>query len=167
MTIVIAPAAEAHFEGMRRVLDTVARERRFLVFLQAPPAEETFAYYRNILAKDLCQFVSLDDDTVVGWCDILPGHGEARAHVGTLGIALVPGARHRGIGAMLMAAAIAKAWAKGLRRIELTVRADNANAKALYERFGFAVECIQRRSFCVDDEFFDAYAMALMRPDHD
>lgn len=62
-----------------------------------------------------------------------------------------------------MEAAISKAWAKGLFRIELTVRTDNVTAKALYERFGFAVEGINRRAFRVDGEFFDTYAMALLR----
>jgi putative acetyltransferase len=62
-----------------------------------------------------------------------------------------------------MDAAISKAWAKGLSRIELTVRTDNANAKALYERFGFVVEGINRRAFLVDGEFFDTCTMALVR----
>jgi ribosomal protein S18 acetylase RimI-like enzyme len=163
MSLAIVPIAEAYFEGMREVLDTVAREKRYLVFLQAPPAEEVFAFYRNILTNDLCQVTALQDDVVVGWCDVLPTHGEARAHVGTLGIALLPRARRCGIGAKLMEAAMAKAWAKGLSRIELTVRTDNTNAKVLYERFGFTVEDINRRAFLVDREFFDAYAMALIR----
>lgn len=55
------------------------------------------------------------------------------------------------------------AWAKGLSRIELTVRTDNANAKALYGRFGFVVEGINRRAFLVDSEFFDTCTMALVR----
>ena len=159
---IVAPAAP-YFAGMRHVLDTVAREKRYLAFLQAPPEEEVFAFYRNILAKDLCQVVALEDGVVVGWCDVLPTHGEARAHVGTLGIALVPAARHRGIGAKLMEAAISKAAAKGLSRIELTVRTDNTNAKALYDRFGFVVEGVNRKAFCIDGEFFDTYAMARVR----
>lgn len=163
MNLVIAPASESYFEGMLHVLDTVAREKRFLAFLQAPPIEETFAFYRNIVANDLCQVIAIEDGVVVGWCDVLPTHGEARAHVGTLGIALLPHVRHRGIGAKLMEAAIAQAWAKGLARIELTVRTDNANAKALYERFGFVVEGTLRHAFLVDGEFFDSYAMALLR----
>lgn len=163
MNLAIVPAAESYFEGMRRVLDTVAREKRYLAFLQAPSTEETFEFYRNILANDLCQVIALQDGVVIGWCDVLPVHGEARAHVGTLGIALLPSARHCGIGAKLMEAAISKAWAKGLSRIELTVRTDNANAKALYERFGFTVEGINRRAFLVDGRFFDTYAMALVR----
>lgn len=163
VSLAIVPAAEPYFEGMRHVLDTVAREKRYLAFLQAPPAEETFAFYRNILVNGHCQFIAVQDGVVVGWCDVLPTHGEARAHVGTLGIAVLPEVRHRGIGTKLMEAAISRAWAKGLSRIELTVRTDNPNAKALYERCGFAVEGINRRAFLVDGEYFDTCFMALVR----
>lgn len=163
MNLAIIPTAEPYFEGLRQALDTVAREKQYLAFLQAPPAEEAFAFFRNIVTNNLCQVVALEEGIVVGWCDVLPTHGEARAHVGTLGIGLLPHARHRGIGSRLMEAAISRAWANGFSRIELTVRTDNENAKALYERFGFIVEGIQRRAMRVDGEFFDAYAMALVR----
>lgn len=162
MSVTIVSPAECYFEGMRRVLDIVAREKKYLAFLQAPPVDETYAFYRNILAKDLCQVIAVQDGEVVGWCDVLPTHGEARTHVGTLGIAVLPPHRHRGIGGMLIAAAIAEAWQKGLRRIELTVRSDNTDARRLYEKFGFAVEGINRRAFLVDGEFFDTYSMALL-----
>lgn len=163
MSIAIVSPAECYFEGMRQVLDIVAQEERYLAFLQAPPVEETYAFYRNILAKDLCQVIAVQDSTVVGWCDIVPTHGEARAHVGTLGIAVLPSLRHLGIGKILIEAAIARAWEKGLHRIELTARTDNTNAKLLYEKFGFSVEGISRNAFLVDGEFFDVYSMALLR----
>lgn len=163
MDLAIVPIAESHFESLRQALDVVAREKRYLAFLKAPPADEVFAFFRNIVANNLCQIVAVEEGVVVGWCDVLPTHGEARAHVGTLGIGLLPHARHRGIGAKLMETTIARAWEYGFSRIELTVRTDNKNAKALYERFGFTVEGIQRRAMCVDGEFFDAYAMALVR----
>lgn len=162
MSITIAPTAESHFEGLRQALDIVAREKRYLAFLKAPPPEEAFAFYRNIVANDLCQFVALQGEVVVGWCDILPTHGEARAHVGTLGIALLPQARHCGIGEKLMEAAIAKARKKGFSRIELTVRTDNANAKRLYERFSFVTEGVNRHAFLVDNQFYDTFTMALV-----
>ena len=163
MNAAIVPLAESHFEGLRRALDVVAREGRYLAFLQAPPPEQAFAFFRNIFANDLCQYVALVDGEVAGWCDILPTHGEARAHVGILGIGLVPSARHRGLGAALMQATLAKAWSKGLSRIELTVRTDNLNAKALYERMGFKTEGLNRRAFLVDGAFYDTYSMALLR----
>src|SRR6185369_15649061 len=143
----IAPLTEELFEELRRVL-------------------EAFAYYRGILARGSPHFVALSSRRVVGWCDVLPTHGEARAHVGTLGIGLVREARGLGIGTALMKAAVERSWAKGLSRIELTVRADNLAAKALYEKMGFRVEGTNRLAFCVDGEFFDTLFMALLH-DHE
>lgn len=163
MSLAIVPTAECHFEGLRLALDAVARERRYLAITAAPPREEALAFYRNIVANDLCQFVAVQDGIVIGWCDILPIRGEACTHIGVLGMGLVSHARHLGIGTRLLDATISKAWAKGLSRIALTVRADNANAKALYERFGFVSEGLLRRAFRIDGEFFDCYAMALLR----
>ena len=62
-----------------------------------------------------------------------------------------------------MAAAIEKSWAKGLTRLELTVREDNLNAKALYERFGFEHEGIRRRGSLIAGVYQDVFAMALLR----
>ncbi|MBX7228963.1 MAG: GNAT family N-acetyltransferase [Burkholderiaceae bacterium] len=162
MSYSVVPVAEVHLEGLHHALDVVARERRYLAFTQAPALETSLAFYRNIIAGDLCQFVALEGRTVVGWCDILPTHGEARSHVGHLGIGLIPTARHKGLGARLLEATIAKAHTKGLTRIELAVRTDNTNAKALYMRFGFLVEAVQQRSVRIDGEYHDVYAMALL-----
>lgn len=164
MTLSIEPVAEAHFQGVRAALDAVAREKRFLAFTQAPSEEEAFAFYRSVIAGAGCQLVALVDGQVVGWCDILPTHGEARSHVATLGIGLIPSARGRGIGAKLMQATIAAAWSRGFTRIELTVRADNTNAKALYERFGFETEGFMRHAFRIDGRYHDSYCMALLQP---
>jgi len=163
MSLLILPVAEPHFEGLRAALDTVAREKKYLVFTQAPPREAAFDFYRSVIANGDCMCVALWDEQVVGWCDVLPVRGEARAHVGTLGIGLLPAFRRRGIGALLLKAAIAGAWDRGLTRIELTVRAGNANAKALYERLGFATEGLMRHATCVDGHCEDSHAMALLR----
>lgn len=164
MTLSIEPVAEAHFQGVRAALDAVAREKRFLAFTQAPSEEEAFAFYRSVIAGAGCQLVALVDGQVVGWCDTLPTYGEARSHVATLGIGLIPSARGRGIGAKLMQATIAAAWSRGFTRIELTVRADNTNAKALYERFGFETEGFMRHAFRIDGHYHDSYCMALLQP---
>jgi ribosomal protein S18 acetylase RimI-like enzyme len=162
MNLSIAPLSESQFEQLREVLDTVARERRYLALLQAPPPERSFAFYRSLLAEGQCH-VALDGTRVVGWCDIQPAFGETRRHTGTLGMGLLPECRHRGVGSRLLAAAIATAWSRGLSRIELTVREDNLNAKALYERLGFQHEGIKRQSMRVDGRFYDCHAMALLR----
>src|SRR6188508_2427883 len=128
----IEPLAERHFQGLRRALDVVAREKQYLSFTQAPAPEPAYTFYRYIVENRLCHFVAVAGDAVVGWCDVLPTHGETRAHVGTLGIGVVPAARGRGIGPRLLRTAIDSAWARGFTRIELTVRQDNPRACALY-----------------------------------
>jgi putative acetyltransferase len=163
MSAHVAPLREEHFADLREVFDAVARENRYLSFLQAPPLEDAIAYYRSSIERDCPHFVALAEDRVVGWCDVSPGRGESRAHMGILGVGLLPEFRGCGIGATLMTSAIGRAWEKGLTRIELTVRTDNVRAKRLYERFGFEVEGIQRRAFRVDGQYFDSFFMALLR----
>ena len=162
MTIFIAPLSESHFGQLRAVLDTVAKERRYLVLFEAPPPEQAFAFYRSLIAQGQCH-VALEGESAVGWCDIQPVFGEARKHIGTLGMGLHPEFRHRGIGAQLLTAAISTAWSRGLSRIELTVREDNLNAKALYERMGFESEGVKRKSMFVGTRYFDCHSMALLR----
>lgn len=63
-----------------------------------------------------------------------------------LTLAVAPGARRRGLGAALLAAAAAAAAARGARSIHLEVAEDNAAARALYARAGFA-ETGRRRGY--------------------
>ena len=43
----IVPIAQDHVESFHRALDIVARERRYLAFLEAPPIESTRAFILN------------------------------------------------------------------------------------------------------------------------
>jgi putative acetyltransferase len=163
MTHSVVATEERHFESLHRALDIVAREKKYLALTQAPPLEKSVAFYRSVLANDFPHFVALHGEKVLGWCDVSPVFGHSRAHIGILGIALLPEARGRGLGAALLQAAIDKSWSRGLTRIELAVRADNPNAKALYERFGFEHEGLVRRASLIDGVYHDAHAMALLR----
>ena len=93
--------------------------------------DEALALLQNIVDHDHPQFVALLDERVVGRCDMLPAFGDVRRHLSVLGIGLAPEARHRNLGALLMRATVAKAWDQGLTRIELTLRTDNHNARAV------------------------------------
>lgn len=159
----VAPLREEHFPGLHAAFDAVAREKLYLAFLQAPPLEEAFAFYRSILERDCPHFVALAEGRIVGWCDVLPGRGESRAHVGILGVALLPEFRGCGVGAALMTSAIGRAWEKGLTRIELSVRTDNLRAIKLYERLGFEVEGSHHRASRVNGQYLDKLSMALLR----
>jgi ribosomal protein S18 acetylase RimI-like enzyme len=162
MTFHIVPIAEEHIEGFRAVLDSVSRERRYLAFLEAPPLEEVQGFVRRNILKGYPQCVALIDQEVVGWCDILPIDRPTRAHSGVLGIGVLAQHRGRGIGTALIRETLGKARTRGLTRIELTVREHNDGAIALYKRFGFEIEGLQRNAVRVDGEYEDLTFMGLL-----
>ena len=160
----ILPIAEKHIPGFHASVDIVAREKKFLTFLEAPPLEETIKFVLANIEQKNPQFVVMSSGKVVGWCDVLRNRTRAvYSHCGTLGIGLLPEFRGRGIGRPLMQMTIDAAWQCGMTRIELTVREHNANAIALYKRLGFEIEGVQRNAVCIDGQYQNVYAMALIK----
>jgi ribosomal protein S18 acetylase RimI-like enzyme len=160
----IVPIAEEHIPGFHAAVDVVAREKRFLAFLEAPPVEETRKFVLSNIVEDSPQFVVLSDGNVVGWCDVIRNTKRpVYSHCGTLGIGLLPEFRGRGIGRQLMQTTIDAAWRSGITRIDLTVREHNANAIALYKKLGFQIEGLQRNAVRIDGQYQNVYAMALVR----
>ena len=86
LDIRVVPIAEQHIEGFHQCLDSVARERRYLGFLEAPPLESTRQFVQSNIASGVPQFVALDGERVVGWCDISPSRRQGFAHCGELGM---------------------------------------------------------------------------------
>ena len=158
----VVPTERRHIAGFRDVLDSVARERRFLAFLEAPSAAQMRRFVLNNLRNGCPQFVAVEDDRVLGWCDIVPKRHVTLRHVGALGMGIAAPHRSRGIGKVLLQSTIDAATARGISRIELLVRADNEHAIALYRRFGFETEGTCRRYLRVDGAWFDALLMARL-----
>jgi len=83
------------------------------------------------------------------------------AHVlGIVGLAVTPGARRRGVGSALLAAAEQLARARGARKLSLRVLGTNEAARCLYERLGFECEGIQRGEFLIGGRLVDELLMA-------
>jgi RimJ/RimL family protein N-acetyltransferase len=143
-------------------LDCVARERRYLAMLEAPPLKEVRAFVLQNIETGVPQMVAVEAREVVGWCDVLPKPRPALRHSGVLGLGIVAAHRGRGIGPRLLEATLQAAWQAGLTRVELTVRVDNERARRLYERFGFAIEGLCKRHMRIDGEYHDSYLMALL-----
>ena len=160
----IVPIAEEHIPGFRAAVDVVARETKYLAFLEAPPLEDVTRFVRDNMERGYPQFVVLSAGTVVGWCDVIPNRTRViYSHCGSLGIGLLPEFRGKGIGRQLMQRAIEAAFAFGLTRIELAVRERNANAIALYKSLGFEVEGLHRNAVCIEGQYENLYSMALLR----
>jgi putative acetyltransferase len=158
----VVPITSALAAGFRDCLDAVAREKRFLAQVEAPPLERVQQFVADGLEKDAVQFVALDGERVVGWADIFPDWAPALAHRGHLGMGVLPEYRGRGLGTRLLAACIAKATAQGLTRIELETRTDNTAALGLYRKSGFIEEGRKRRGMRIDGTYFDTIAMARL-----
>jgi RimJ/RimL family protein N-acetyltransferase len=164
MTYQIVPITEEHISGFRAAVDAVARERRYLAFLEAPPLENVTRFVLDNIEHGYPQFVVVSADIVVGWCDVLPNRTRViYSHCGTLGVGLLPDFRGKGIGRKLMGQTIDAAFAFGLTRIELTVREENVNAIALYKSLGFEIEGLHRNAVRIEGQYENLYSMALLR----
>ena len=163
MSVEIVPIERRHIAGFREVLDGVARERRWLALLEAPPLSRVRRYVQNGLRNGMAQFVAVDDRRVVGWCDVSPKTHATLRHSGVLGMGVAASHRGQGVGSALLRATLEAALARGITRIELIVRADNLAATKLYERHGFELEGRLRDYLVVDGQGYDALQMARLQ----
>jgi RimJ/RimL family protein N-acetyltransferase len=100
---------------------------------------------------------------IIGILSCHGGKRRATRHAVTIGMSIRKNWCDRGIGTEMMQAAIA--WAKGtgvVRRIELSVYADNSRAISLYRKFGFIEEGKQRSAILRDGILIDTLIMALL-----
>lgn len=158
----IVPMAEAHIESFHRALDTVACERRYLAFLEAPPLPSTRDFVLGMMAKRNPQFVAVVKDEVVGWCDISRHERPIHTHRGALGMGIIPAYRDRGLGRLLIETTLEEARRQGFVRIELSAHADNTRAIALYRKVGFVQEGVERDAICIDRRYGDTISMAII-----
>lgn len=73
-------------EGFRACLDSVARERKYLAQVEAPPPEKVREFVARSVDQDAAQYVAVVDEKIVGWCDVFAHWAYALKHVGTLGM---------------------------------------------------------------------------------
>jgi RimJ/RimL family protein N-acetyltransferase len=156
----VRAGALTDIEGAWHCVGVVARERAYIGFLEPPPLEQSRTFWTAQIENGHPFLVADDGTTVVGWCDVVPVPRPIFAHVGTLGMGLLPAYRGRGLGTALMTAALEASRACGLERVELGVFADNERAQRLYARMGFVVEGVQAKRAKIDGRYRDEILMA-------
>lgn len=157
----IIPIEEKHIKQFNEAVGIVAREKKYLAFLDSPSLNSTINFVTENIAKDYPHFVVIANNKVVGWCDIIPKYVGASSHIGVLGVGLLPEFRGKKIGTELIKKALEKAKKKNLTRIELDVRVENENAIALYKKLGFETEGTLRKTIKINDTYSDTLIMAL------
>ena len=108
--------------------------------------------------------VAVIEGRIVGSIGLHRDRPHRRSHVASLGMAVHDAYAGCGAGTALLAAMIdlADNWLN-LKRLELSVYADNVRAIALYERFGFEREGLRRSYAWRDGAYVDSLAMARLR----
>jgi ribosomal protein S18 acetylase RimI-like enzyme len=158
--IQIIPIQKGHIKGFWRALDTVAREEMYLLLLKAPPIKKVRCFVLLNIKNKFTQYVVLDGDRIVGWCDIRPqGHLTTR-HIGILAMGLLPEYRGRGIGAQLLKKCLGNAKKRGVEIVHLGVYASNKAAIRLYKEFGFSFEGLRKRARKHKGKYQDMFLMA-------
>lgn len=129
----------SHDDEAGRSLDEVAARI-------APAADGSMRVFGVFEAGALAGFVAL----------IHPQRKKLRHGAELAGMYVAPEFRRRGLGAALLRAVIAHARSiDGLRQLELSVNATNAEAKALYRAAGFATWGVQPQALRIDGTFHD------------
>lgn len=160
--ILIRPMTMDDAVDFNRVVGIVAREGRYLRFLDVPPMETTIQFLRDSLAAGNPHMAAVSESRLVGWCDICRHTFEIEAHIGTLGMGLLPAFRDKGVGKVLLDAALDAANRVDFQRIELTVFSDNYRAIALYETRGFVREGLMKAGARFGDRYRDVVTMARL-----
>lgn len=150
-------------DGFRACLDSVARERKYLAQVEAPPLEKVREFVAQSVENDAAQYVAVVGENVVGWCDVFAHWAYALKHVGTLGMGVQAEFRGQGLGRALLLKTLEHALKNEIYRVTLEAREDNVRAIRLYERVGFKHEGRAACALRFEGRFYTGITMALLQ----
>jgi len=153
-TIVIEKATPAFVESFCKTVGMVAKERKFLGNTVGFPLESTKQYIQKIVSHNYAQYYAIEEDEIIGWCDIIPKSNEGMKHVGILGLGILNEYRGNGIGTELLKITLEHARKiNKLEKVELETFESNKYAIELYKRMGFNIEGRKPKARKLDDEY--------------
>ena len=159
MTTQILYPSEKYFKSFHEALSTVAKERVYIEMIEAPSLEKVSAFQSELIAKNGPVYYAVNNERVVGWCDVFPRDNPRLNHRGGLGMGLIPEFRGQGLGSKLISSVLDHAKSFGLEKIELQVYTSNIPAIALYKKFGFEQEGLIKKYRKLDGQYFDCLSM--------
>jgi len=160
--IVLERFAEKHVEAVAALYNVPAVARQVL---QMPfQSVDLWRERMAITNERRVSLVAIQAGAVVAQGSLEQFSRIRRSHSGALGMAVALEWQGQGIGRQLLTGLldVADNWMK-LRRVELSVYADNQAAIALYRKLGFEDEGLLRDYAIRDGQFTDALTMARLR----
>lgn len=164
----VRPAEPGDAGALVALAESVGREegRWMLTTDTWRPVSEERKYLKAVRRHpDAAVLVAEEDGCVIGRLSVSRDPHPASRHVADLGLMVAADRRRRGVGRMLLEAAVAWARGAGVSKLELHVFPWNEAAIGLYESFGFVREGYRKAHFRRDDETVDAVLMALAIPE--
>lgn len=104
--------------------------------------------------------IAMEDQQIVGYIRAERGRFNRVSHTAYVVVGILKDYCGKGIGTSFFKNL--DTWAKetGIVRLELTVECSNKAARHLYEKSGFEIEGIRRKSMLIGEAFVDEYYMA-------
>lgn len=156
----IVASSTEWLESFHACVDAVARERKYLLMTEGPPVAKLRAFIEGMARKQNPQFLALDGDAVIGWCDLRRLDNRT---CGELGMGVKDGYRGRGVGRALLEACLRAAWDSGFDKVQLRVYQQNQRAVDFYLKAGFRLETRLKNFAKLDGVPRDAYRMFLRK----
>jgi hypothetical protein len=145
--------------GIIRCMQSVMDEKIYLVgdiYLYTERGEKDM-----IKNPDDLNIVSVVNNEVVGIMKIQRGIFRKTRHTATLGIAVMRGYRHLGMGRRMIGEGIEWCRKEGIKKLNLEVFSSNENAISLYRKMGFEIEGVRKNQFLIFDTFVDDVIMSI------
>jgi L-phenylalanine/L-methionine N-acetyltransferase len=144
-------------------------QERFLRYASArgpfAATSDLETWLANIACANRVEVVGVVDSKAIGFGGLYV-MGDGLGHSGWVLLGVNEARQGRGVGARVLQLLLAAASVMiGLRRVQLTVFADNDAAIRLYQRFGFEIEGRHRDFVRRGEGFIDAFTMAKVYGD--
>lgn len=166
-TLIIREAMKEDAAAVIEYLNDVVCETDFLTMgkgeFNKTVAEEEEIFEAHRQSQNQIIIIAELNGEIAGLANISANNKPRQKHIGELGITVQKDHWGKGIGTKMMQAMIEWAKASGvIRKINLSVQANNEAAIKLYEKCGFEKEGTLKRDLYLNGQFYDALAMGLL-----
>jgi L-phenylalanine/L-methionine N-acetyltransferase len=139
---VVRPAKPGDARSFVEMWRVVVAEKRFV---RSETVQRSAGYYRRHYftrswTDEQASLVAVHGDRVIGHLNVAREEGPMTRHVASLGMAVAPDWRGKGVGSALLAESLRWAREVGVEKLALSVYPHNEAALALYRKFGFQEE---------------------------